>query len=72
MKVKEGRRRVVIERVRPEVDCGRFPAKRTVGERVIVEADVFTDGHDAVGAALHNGFEWLELLNAVKTRSTWP
>src|SRR6266536_2626468 len=52
MKVKEGRRRVVIERVRPEIDCGRFPAKRTVGERVIVEADVFADGHEIVAAAL--------------------
>ncbi len=52
MKVKEGRRRVAIENVIPEIDCGRFPAKRTVGERVVVEADVFTDGHDAVAAAL--------------------
>jgi starch synthase (maltosyl-transferring) len=52
MKVKEGRRRVVIEGVRPEIDGGRFPAKRTVGERVVVEADVFADGHEAVGAAL--------------------
>jgi starch synthase (maltosyl-transferring) len=52
MKVKEGRRRVAIENVTPEIDCGRFPAKRTVGERVVVEADVFTDGHEAVAAAL--------------------
>ena len=52
MKVREGRRRVVIERVRPEIDCGRFPAKRTVGERVVVEADVFADGHEIVAAAL--------------------
>jgi starch synthase (maltosyl-transferring) len=48
----EGRRRVVIEGVQPEVDCGRFPIKRTIGEEVVVEADIFTDGHDAVGAAL--------------------
>jgi starch synthase (maltosyl-transferring) len=52
MKVKDGRRRVVIEGVRPEIDCGRFPAKRTIGERVVVEADVFTDGHEGVAAAL--------------------
>ena len=49
---REGRRRVVIEGVRPEVDCGRFPIKRTEGERVVVEADIFTDGHDALGAVL--------------------
>ena len=44
----DGRRRVIIEGVKPEIDCGRFPIKRTVGEKVVVEADAFTDGHDAV------------------------
>src|SRR5690349_10823987 len=44
--------RVVIESVRPQVDCGRYPVKRAVGESVRVEADVFTDGHDAVVAEL--------------------
>jgi starch synthase (maltosyl-transferring) len=52
MKVKEGRRRVVIEGVRPEIDTGRFPIKRTVGERVVVEADIFADGHDELDAVL--------------------
>ena len=45
-------RRVVIEGVAPEVDGGRFPIKRTVGEEVTVEADIFADGHDALAAAL--------------------
>src|SRR5436305_13644518 len=45
-------RRVVIESVRPEVDCGRYPVKRAVGDDVTVEADVFTHGHDAVVAEL--------------------
>jgi starch synthase (maltosyl-transferring) len=44
--------RVIIESVRPEVDCGRFPVKRVIGEEVRVEADVFADGHDAVVAEL--------------------
>jgi starch synthase (maltosyl-transferring) len=44
--------RVVIENLTPQVDCGRFPAKRAIGESVAVEADVFTDGHDAVAATL--------------------
>jgi len=48
----EGRRRVVIDRVRPEIDGGRFAIKRTVGEVVTVDADVFTDGHDALGCLL--------------------
>ncbi|MCZ7664725.1 MAG: alpha-1,4-glucan--maltose-1-phosphate maltosyltransferase [Thermoleophilia bacterium] len=48
----QDRRRVVIEAVTPEIDGGRFPIKRTVGEEVVVEADIFTDGHDALSAVL--------------------
>ena len=48
----DGRRRVVIESVTPEIDSGQFPAKRTIGERVTVEADVFADGHDALACVL--------------------
>jgi starch synthase (maltosyl-transferring) len=48
----DGRRRVVIEGVKPEIDCGRFPIKRVVGDTVVVEADVFGDGHDHVTANL--------------------
>ena len=48
----DGRKRVVIEKVSPEVDCGRFPIKRVIGETVAVRADVFSDGHDAVSATL--------------------
>jgi len=44
--------RVVVENITPRVDCGRFPIKRTVGEKVLVEADAFTDGHDAVTVML--------------------
>lgn len=48
----EGRRRVVIEGVAPEIDCGQFPIKRTIGEAVAVEADIFTDGHEAIAGVL--------------------
>ena len=48
----DGRRRVVIERVSPEVDCGRFAIKRVAGERVTVEADVFADGHEQVACQI--------------------
>jgi len=47
-------RKVVIENVRPEVDCGRFPIKRTIGERVEVTADIFADGHDVLYAILRH------------------
>ena len=45
-------RRVVVERVHPEIDGGRFPIKRTAGEDVVVSADVHADGHDVIAAAL--------------------
>jgi starch synthase (maltosyl-transferring) len=44
--------RVLIEHLSPEVDGGRHPVKRTVGERVVVEADVFAEGHDALAAVV--------------------
>ena len=46
--------RVIVEHVRPEIDGGRFPVKRTVGERVDVTADIFADGHDVVAAVLRD------------------
>ncbi|HLJ45970.1 MAG TPA: alpha-1,4-glucan--maltose-1-phosphate maltosyltransferase [Bryobacteraceae bacterium] len=48
----DGRNRVVIEGVTPSVDDGRFPAKRTAGDLVHVEADIFADGHDSLAAIL--------------------
>jgi starch synthase (maltosyl-transferring) len=44
--------RVVIEAVAPEIDHGRFPIKRTVGEEVVVSADIFTEGHDLIAAVV--------------------
>ncbi|MBI3325166.1 MAG: DUF3416 domain-containing protein, partial [Nitrospinae bacterium] len=44
----QDRSRVVIENVKPEIDAGRFPIKRTLGESVFVEADMFVDGHEAL------------------------
>ena len=44
--------RVIIEGVSPEVDCGRFPIKRVIGEDVTVEADVFIEGHELLSCAL--------------------
>lgn len=52
MKVEEGRSRVIIERMSPEIDGGAFPIKRIVGDRVVVEVTAFTDGHDAISAVL--------------------
>ena len=46
--------RVIIEGVRPEIDGGRFPIKRTVGEEVVVTADIFAEGHDVLAAVVQH------------------
>lgn len=73
--VAEGRRRVVFEAVTPEVDGGRFPAKRSVGELVTVEADIFADGHDALSAVLRHrhesSSEWIESPMLPRPNDRW-
>lgn len=50
--------RVIIEAVSPQVgDAGQFPAKAIVGDAVAIECDVFSDGHEALGAAVVYRFE---------------
>ena len=56
--------RVVVERIEPEVDAGRFAIKRTIGERVDVAADIFADGHDVVVAMLRDRHEAPEAIEA--------
>jgi len=48
----QGLQRVVVEHVAPEIDAGRFYIKKVVGDTLKVEADVFGDGHDHLGARL--------------------
>ncbi len=76
----EGRARVVIEGVTPQVDGGRFPAKGVAGQNVVVEADVFGDGHDHVRARVlyrRTGesawkFEEMEALDNDRWRAQFP
>jgi len=70
----EGRARAMIEGVQPEIDAGRFPIKRVVGETVHVEADVFGDGHDAVTAVLQyraEGDSWQEVPMEPLVNDRW-
>src|SRR5947209_7054393 len=46
--------RVIIEAVRPAVDEGRYPIKRTIGEEVVVTADIFAEGHDVLAAVVRH------------------
>ncbi len=57
-----GLQRAVVENVRPNVDGGRFPVKRVLGDRFEVTADAFADGHDVVEA-------WLRIRHA--SDPTW-
>ena len=71
----DGRKRVIIEGVSPEVDGGRFPAKRTIGDLVRVEADIFTDGHDSISAVLlfrhENSPDWNERPMQALVNDRW-
>jgi starch synthase (maltosyl-transferring) len=48
----DGQIRVMIERISPELDGGRFPIKAVPGDVIAVEADIFLDGHDKLAARL--------------------
>ncbi|MGQ0563163.1 MAG: alpha-1,4-glucan--maltose-1-phosphate maltosyltransferase [Gemmatimonadota bacterium] len=73
--VRPSRSRVIIEGVQPEIDCGRFPIKRTVGDEVVVEADVFVDGHEALSCALlhrrKGASRWTETLMTELVNDRW-
>lgn len=73
-------RRVIIERITPSIDGGRFWIKRSVGESVTVEGSVFLDGHDSLSAVLkyrrHDEKAWtevpLEALGNDRWRAVFP
>jgi starch synthase (maltosyl-transferring) len=43
--------RIVVEDIRPQVDCARWPARAVAGETIPIGATVFRDGHNEVVAA---------------------
>ena len=62
IKPSQGRSRVVIEHITPQIDAGRHPVRRIVGDSIVVAAVIFADGHDHVAARLlyrpHSETEW--------------
>jgi starch synthase (maltosyl-transferring) len=44
--------RLAIENLSPRIDAGRFPAKAVAGWPLLIEADIFGDGHEVFGAAV--------------------
>jgi len=71
----EGRQRVAIENVSPLIDGGRYAIKRTIGERVVVEADLFADSHVLLSAALKyrsaDALNWKEVPMTRLTNDRW-
>jgi len=45
-------KRIIIEKVFPEINNGRFPIKRVVGDKVLVKSHIYADGHDEISARL--------------------
>ena len=66
---------VVIENLQPLINGGRYPIKRVAGEDVVVEADVFKDGHDFVAACLKwrvpGEAHWHETAMALVDNDRW-
>ena len=68
-------KRVIVDGVTPQVDEGRYPAKVTTGEDVVVEADVFADGHDVLAAVVlwrrRGAAKWREAKMAPLGNDRW-
>ena len=75
MEHEESRTRIVIEGVTPEIDGGRFPIKRIIGDKVVAEADIFADGHDVLSTALLYRKEgdpnWIEIPMEFLVNDCW-
>ena len=73
--IREGRSRVVIEGVKPQIDCGAYPIKRVVGDTVVVEADAFVDGHDVISCVVlyrkDGTAEWAEAPMEALVNDRW-
>lgn len=70
-----GRKRVVIANVSPSVDGGIYPAKTIIDQPVTISADIFSDGHDHVAAAIfirhQEEKQWKELPMQFVENDKW-
>jgi starch synthase (maltosyl-transferring) len=66
---------ILIEDVRPQVDCGRYPVKREVGDRLVVSADIFREGHDKIAAVVkyraQDETDWSEVEMTYLDNDRW-
>ena len=71
----DARNRVIIEKVEPTVDSGRFYAKTAEEEIVKISADIFSDGHDVINASFEIKYEsqknWKEFPLIKEEQDNW-
>jgi starch synthase (maltosyl-transferring) len=66
--------RSIIDNVKPQVNNGRFPVQRVVGESVHITANIFGDGHDSLRAVLEykttKARKWTSLEMEIENEGT--
>jgi starch synthase (maltosyl-transferring) len=71
----QNQKRVVIDYVSPQINCGAFFIKRVVGEVINVDAHVLVDGHDIVSASVlykhKNAKIWSEARMHLVVNDEW-
>lgn len=70
-----GKERVIISNISPQIEGGKYPAKRATGESLTVTADIFGDGHDEVAASVlikhESEKEWQEFPMKFLLNDRW-
>lgn len=70
-----GKRRVVITNVSPQIEGGQYPAKAVVNENIVISADIFSDGHDEIAAAVlfraNDDQDWKEVPMKSALNDRW-
>ncbi len=66
---------ILIEDVQPQINGGRYPVKREVGDVLHVSADIFREGHDKIAAVVQyrdwQSNEWSEVEMAIVDNDRW-
>jgi starch synthase (maltosyl-transferring) len=66
---------IVILDVWPQIDCGRYPVKREVGDILEVWADILKEGHDKIAAVLKvrpkGESNWFEVEMRLRDNDRW-
>lgn len=71
----DGKKRVVIENVKPCIEDARFAVKRVVDEIVKITADIFCDSHDELNGMIlykkKNDYQWKQCPMTIVNNDRW-